>query len=371
MTRPVNRGSFKRSCRSCGWSQVYATEGFAKAGKRRHRCERSNKCPDCGGPKTKKSIRCQPCAIAALDIDRTPKPCHHKRANHQHGTYAAFTLDGCRCQPCSDAQHAYEQQRKRLHAYGRWDGWVDAEPVREHLRSLMAQGMGSKRIMLVGDLPSGSWTKLMYGGDGRPITKRIRRETAERLLALEVDIADGRYVSSLGATRRVQALIALGWSQARIADRLGLRGSNFTALVHGRGLITQRRDRDVRALYEALSMTLPPETNQRERIAASRSRRNAAERGWLPPLAWDDDRMDDPTYTPLANVHEVIVYDHAVVERYLANGERPVGRHLTHDEAAEIVHRLRGRGESTKSIENRGFKPERYTHPATTEGAAS
>ena len=36
-------------------------------------------------------------------------------------------------------------------------------------------------------------------------------------------------------------------------------------------------------------MTLPPETNQRQRISASRSRRYAREHGWVPPLALEDE----------------------------------------------------------------------------------
>ena len=32
-------------------------------------------------------------------INRTPQPCHHKKANHQHGTYVTYTQDRCRCWP--------------------------------------------------------------------------------------------------------------------------------------------------------------------------------------------------------------------------------------------------------------------------------
>lgn len=95
--------------------------------------------------------------------DRTPKPCLHKIANHQHGTYACYVLDRCRCRPCADAHAAYNRERVRQQAYGRWDNYVDAEPARRHVRLLMAQGMGLKRIVAVSGVPSGSIWKLLYG----------------------------------------------------------------------------------------------------------------------------------------------------------------------------------------------------------------
>jgi hypothetical protein len=41
-----------------------------------------------------------------------------------------------------------------------------------------------------------------------------------------------------------------------------------------------------------------PEHGQRTRIAASRARRHAAQRSSAPPLAWDDELIDDPAAAP-------------------------------------------------------------------------
>jgi transcriptional regulator with XRE-family HTH domain len=336
--------------------------------KRLHNCERQPVCPVCGGEKSRVAKRCQRCATAAQTehIDRTPVMCQHPVAQHQHGEYATYVLDGCRCWPCTQAQHKYEAERKRAHAYGRWDGWVDAERVREHVRGLLAQGMGGKRIMAVGNVSSGTWTKLMFGVEGRPPSKRTRRDVAERILAIEYDPADGARVSSLGATRRLRALVALGWSQQKLAERLGILPGNATALFKGRGDISVRRDRQVRALYDELSMTLPPATTQRERISVSRARNFAKANGWLPPLAWDDEQMDDASYQPTRAKPESRGLDHAVVERFIASGERPEGRRLSHAESAEIARRLRRLGVSTHEMENRyGLKPERYKEGRT------
>ena len=50
--------------------------------------------------------------------DRTPKPCTHPHANHQHGTYAAYKRDGCRCvEYAAETARRSKAQRYR-HANG-------------------------------------------------------------------------------------------------------------------------------------------------------------------------------------------------------------------------------------------------------------
>lgn len=76
--------------------------------------------------------------MTGRELDRTPKPCLHKQANHQHGTNACYVLDKCRCHPCAHARAAQDDWRRRQQAYGRYDKYVDAAEARRHVRSLMA-----------------------------------------------------------------------------------------------------------------------------------------------------------------------------------------------------------------------------------------
>lgn len=303
-------------------------------------------------------------------VDRTPKPCLHKVTNHQHGTRACYTLDCCRCAPCAAASTAYESNRVRQHAYGRWDNLVDAEPARQHIRSLGEQGMGRHRVQLVAGLSEGQLWKLMYGttkADGsRTPSKRIRREISERILQIQLDPADGALVPAVGATRRVQALVALGWSQARICTALGFRfPTQLTDLVKGRlTQITVGHDRRVRKAYDRLSMQLPPASNQRERISVSRARNLAKARGWLPPLAWDDEALDDPSAMPIKpTVSDPAYLDNAAIERRMA-GDRAVD--LTKQEKAELVRRMTAAGVGSNEIERRtGLNPQRTLKQAS------
>ena len=100
-----------------------------------------------------------------------------------------------------------------------------------------------------------------------------------------------------GTHRRIQALVATGWSQAKIGGRLGMTPANFAAMMR-RDQVTAATERAARAVYDELWNRPPPETGQREKIAAARARNYARANGWAPPLAWDEDQLDAPDGKP-------------------------------------------------------------------------
>jgi len=225
-----------------------------------------------------------------------------------HGTRARYVLGpgpgkgpGCRCDDCRAANRAAASHRDLQILYGRWQPYVDAEPAREHLRALSAAGIGWKRAAELAGLSTGAVSKLLYGGPGdRPPSRRIRPETAAAILAVKPSagqLAPGALTGITGTRRRLQALVATGWSQARLAGELRLTGANFGAMMRC-DQVTAGTARAVSELYDQLWDQPPPEHDQRTRIAASRARNHAADRGWVPPLAWDDDIIDDPDGRP-------------------------------------------------------------------------
>lgn len=357
---------YRSSCDECGWQQPRAskTRGLSDLAYRLHSCDKQ-----CAHQAATARRREREAAV-----DRTPKPCIHPIARHEHGTYTAYTHDWCRCLPCARAISEYENNRQRQHAYGRWTHWVDPEPARAHVRALGDQGMGLKRIVAVSDLSRGQLWALLYGKkkpDGTRVpSKRIHRDTEARILAVELDLAGGARVASVGTVRRLRALVALGWSQSKLGRRLGILPSNFGPLVHGhRDAVTVTTDQAVRALYADLSMQLPPAEEWRDKIAASRSRSYAKAHGWLPPLAWDDDALDDPAATPLTGVEpDGDDLDEAAIDRRM-NGDKTV--RLTRAERVEVVRRLHTAGWALNAIERHtGLNPNRYRTATTTTGAA-
>ena len=95
---------------------------------------------------------------------------------------------------------------------------------------------------------------------------------------------------SIGCVRRLQALTVMGWSMAELAKRCTITEGGLQALRDPRHRTTRPRFANiVTGLYEELWDQCGPAT-----LAATRARN----RGWLPPLAWDDDTIDDPDAQP-------------------------------------------------------------------------
>ena len=119
--------------------------------------------------------------------------------------------------------------------------------------------------------------------------RRMRIENGEQLT-----------VDPIGARRRIQALMALGWTGTDIAHICGWvdRSSVLQILRpqdRGRGTgtrgILRKTDDVIKAAYDQLSMTVPEITSARSRV-----RNMARSNGYAPPLAWDD--IDDPDAQP-------------------------------------------------------------------------
>ena len=235
-----------------------------------------------------------------LALSGPEQPCTHK-THHQHGTYVCYVIDLCRCRPCRDANRAYVAGLTRRHLYGH-AAYVDAAPARAHIIALTAAGMGLKRIVAVSDISQGLLWKLIYGKtrpDGtRTPSKRIRAATQSAILAVRLDLAGGARIDSTGTTRRIQALVAIGWSQSQLAARLGILRSNFTALAQGRTDVTVTHAKAVSALYEQLWDQVPEHAEWRAHIAYSRALNYAVAAGWVVPQGWDDEDLDNPDARP-------------------------------------------------------------------------
>jgi transcriptional regulator with XRE-family HTH domain len=210
----------------------------------------------------------------------------------EHG-YSRYRLDGCRCYVCGWARSEYERNRQKQIAAGTWQPFTEAQPVREHLAALAAAGIGTRRIAELAGISRTAIGNVLHGRRGNPPCTKMRRETAEAILSLNpasTPKASGGIVDGTGTARRVQALCAIGWSLSSQARQAGWLVSNYAGLTAGRPLIA----RLISDLYDQLSMT--PAAG----ASAARARRFATRHGWVPPLAWDDDEIDDPSAQPAA-----------------------------------------------------------------------
>jgi len=97
-------------------------------------------------------------------------------------------------------------------------------------------------------------------------------------------------VDSTGTARRLRALAAIGWGVEALGERLGPSKSRVgNCRIQHRATIARRSAAAVARVYDELSMVPGP---------CSKARAHALKQGWPPPLAWDDDRIDDPKARP-------------------------------------------------------------------------
>lgn len=168
--------------------------------------------------------------LSVYNRPTTPnEACTHKQATHWHGTYACYGLDGCRCWDCRQAVHRYERERIKRLVGAVPATLVDAAPTRRRVRQLVAAGMSLKRIAKMSGVPHGALSKLVYGDPRRRQrpTRRIRRETAERIAACPYSVADGGMVPAAEARAIVDELVARGWLKKEIGRRI--TGNRTTA----------------------------------------------------------------------------------------------------------------------------------------------
>lgn len=218
----------------------------------------------------------------------------------EHG-YARYRLDGCRCYVCGYARAQYDDNRNRAIAYGTWQPWVDAEPVRVHIRHLQSCGMGLRTIAALAGVDRKRLQGVLSGRPDRGTgpQQEVRPAIASAVLAVEPtleNLAPSTLISPLGTRRRVQALVAVGWPQGHLAAHLGMLASNFGTMLKGEHVLV-RRALAVRSMYDAL-WRVDPSEHGASVAGMTRARRYAAERQWAPTGAWDDDTIDDPAAFP-------------------------------------------------------------------------
>jgi DNA-binding CsgD family transcriptional regulator len=158
---------------------------------------------------------------------------------------------------------------------------VDKARAARHVAQLRAAGMGTREIAAAAGTTRQTITTINDRSRG------IRPDTARRILAVRYDPFR---LDATGAQRRVRALACLGWTRAQIAEAAGLHEDGIGDVMAGQVTVVYRAtDQGIRRAYDALSMKHGPSVHARRRAAAA---------GWAPPLAWDDNAIDDPTAQP-------------------------------------------------------------------------
>lgn len=210
-------------------------------------------------------------------------------------TVKACTVSGCSSRVLARGLcgNHYQRWRARQKGYGRFTSmYVEAGPVLEHLHRLHRNGIGLRTLASASGVSRRALQRLTARKPHEPgAPTKVLRSTAEAVLAVEVvQPAPAALIPEIGTRRRLQALVALGWPQTMIAKELGIEATNLSRMVHGRcERVTSARAIAVDELYRRWEMTPGP---------SSRARIQAANYQWAPPLAWDENALDDADATP-------------------------------------------------------------------------
>lgn len=239
--------------------------------------------------------------------------------NARHGTTTMYSKHGCRCAPC---RYAASTARRSANPY------ADPTPVTKHVVELIAAGIGPYRIA---ELAGVSRAAVYHAAAG---PRRITARVAAALLAVPADVAaPQKWLDPTGTTRRLRALTAIGWMNLEVAEATGVDLSYLAQMTHGRRRLTPVMVRSVRRAYDQMSMRVPADS-----YGSNRARLRAWDRRWFPPLAWDDEAIDDPAALPclLPPVEPVDRELELLVQHVVAG--HPV--EVTRPARVEIVRRL-------------------------------
>ena len=194
-----------------------------------------------------------------------------------HGTRGRY-VSGCRCEPCTEANRLYGRARDRHQrrvAYGieepRPERVIDATEARDYLRWLASVGVGSRVVARRAGLTRTTVREIAIGDRARCLP-----ETAEKILAVgKYDRSSGARVDAADTWRKIDELLARGWTRKAIAQRIV--SPTAVQLQIGRDEVRASTAEKVAALYaEVMAPVFARRIADAERQAELRARKAAA-----------------------------------------------------------------------------------------------
>ena len=293
------------------------------------------------------------------------RPTSRRRYDHTHGQINRLCIH-------PDCQRAWSRRNKqwKLNASRGIHSLVDdptaLDAVADHIHTLEAAGWSRRAIAAAAGISATAVSRL-----GNRRQAHIRRTTRDAILAIDprtLPVKATRdalepFVPKRGTVRRIQALLAIGWTHRHLADLTGVK----TAVVlnqPGQWVTRTTHDKLAHA-YRQLAATPGP---------SNITRRRAAALGYLSPIHWDDIDHDPApeANTPAAGDDQPPLRHHdqidpTVVDRILAGEHLPA----TRAEKEAVTQAWAATGRPLTQLEQQtGWNTNRYTRPTTTGDAA-
>jgi len=122
-----------------------------------------------------------------------------------------------------------------------------------------------------------------YGRITRALSEKILAVTPESVIEAE---NPKDWLPIVGTKRRIQALMAIGYPMDYIDQQSGV---DTRSVVYRNGRVARSTHDAVKRVYEELWATPGPSAETRNRALRS---------GYLPPMAWDDETIEDANHRP-------------------------------------------------------------------------
>jgi len=211
-------------------------------------------------------------------------------ARHDNSTCVKW--NGCHLPDCRDR---YNSRRRAIRAgLIQPRTLIDAEPIRQHILDLQAAGISPTRIARLAGMSHTNITDFLHASpsQGRGRKRQTTPEIAQKILAVQP-------LTTTGTMRRIQALVAVGWSVRRIAARANV-SVRWIVNLHPGVVVNVVTSKKIAAVYEELRK-LNPEKHGVWPGHVARSKQRAKDNRWPPPKYWAGrmDVIDDPHFEPM------------------------------------------------------------------------
>lgn len=162
-----------------------------------------------------------------------------------------------------------------------------ADDVIAHLQELAALGLPMRSVARATGFHQETILEMVRGKRWATVLTRNR---AVLLAVTHQPTPEQGWVLTIGATRRLRALAAIGWTVTTLAAHTPLSAGVLEELMRARQVTTTYENwAAVAALFELLSGTPGPSKLARSRALA---------KGWNAPLDWEDIDINDPRVMP-------------------------------------------------------------------------
>ena len=140
----------------------------------------------------------------------------------EHGTRAKYTIESCRCEPCTIANRVYARNLAREHAARAYGldvepRLIDPTPSRERLLLLRRNGIGLRTVEKLTGLDREGTLQQIISGE----TKRVRPDTYDLIMSITYDDRPGGTLIPAGPTwQLLNKLIKAGHTRTAIATAI-------------------------------------------------------------------------------------------------------------------------------------------------------